>query len=212
MRKNESKNKKLIINMSKDLSGRPSSGGFALMEGPILEGTGDPETKKQHFILDEIDEHLTDLKIEQGHSIRQGCFGTIAFLCVIAGTVMIIVGLSLTAMFQQFPKNMVLFGIGCAFVSTAFCWLGYVFCPGKKIKEHRKALKAKKNVRSESQKKKEVKLDDIESTLDENAYKKGIVPFPEKEKQMYLAHDGRRGISKKYLKLGSVVAADLPPV
>ena len=198
--------------MSKDASGKPSSGGFALMEGPILEGTGDPEAKKQHFILDEIEEHLEDLKIEQKHSISQGCLGTITFLCVLAGTVMIIVGLSLTEMFQQFPKNMILFGVGCGFVSTSFCWLGYVCCPGKKIRDHRKAMKIKKRSRADNQAKKEVNLDGIESTLDENAYKAGIVPFPIKEKQMYEAHDGRRGISKKYLKLGSVVAADVPPV
>ena len=92
----------------------PGSSGsmFGLMEGPILEGTGDPEKKKQHFILDEIDQHLEDLHVERGHSLAQGLYFTIMFLCCVIGATMIVIGLSLTVIFQQLPNNFVLVGIG----------------------------------------------------------------------------------------------------
>ena len=52
-------------------------------------------------------------------------------------------------------------------------------------------------------------IEDVESTLDEHAYKAGIIPFEVTEKDKHDGHQDRRGISKMYLGLGKVVADDI---
>lgn len=49
-------------------------------------------------------------------------------------------------------------------------------------------------------------IEDVESTLDENAYKAGIIPFSITEKDKFDGHRDRLGVSKMYLGLGKVVA------
>ena len=88
---------------------RPTTGGYGLMEGTL---TSDPKEKKKHFILEEIDMHLEHLKEEERHSLCNGFWFFAMIFTVLAGVMCILIGLSQTVIFQQYPRNWELFGAG----------------------------------------------------------------------------------------------------
>ena len=90
-----------------------------------------------------------------------------------------------------------------------FVWLCYVCCPGRRESARRKDMDDRRASRALAQKKKEWDIEDIPTTLDEHAYKKGIVPFKHTEKEKMDGHHDTKGVSKMYLKLGKIVANDI---
>ncbi len=70
-------------------------------------------------------------------------------------------------------------------------------------------MKNNRNNRRGNQTKKVYVLGDVESTLDEHAYKAGIVPFEITEKDVYDGFDARRGVSERYLALGKAVSSGI---
>jgi hypothetical protein len=176
------------------------------MEGPL---TSNPKEKKKHFILEEIDMHLEHLKEEERHSLCNGFWFFAMIFTVLAGVMCILIGLSQTVIFQQYPRNWELFGAGCGCCSMFFVWLCYICCPGRRESSRRKEMDNRKAARSLAKVKKEWDIDEIPSTLDENAYKKGIIPFGITEKDKMDGHHDAKGVSKMYLKLGKIVSNDI---
>jgi hypothetical protein len=193
---------------------RPTTGStdhYGLMEGPM---TTDPNERKKHFILEEIDQHLLDLKQEERHSLWQGFWFFVMLCCVVAGVVLIIYGLALTVLFQQYDQDPIIYGTGIGLVCTFFCWLIYICCPGSRESIRRKKMKENRKARKNANVSRTVDVKEIPTTLDEEAYKAGIVPFEITEKDKYELHHSKSTgrhipISKKYLKLGKIVSDDI---
>ena len=69
------------------------------------------------------------------------------------------------------------------------------------MNNRREVMFERKKKRKHKQQKKEWSIHDIESTLDEEAYKEGIIPFGILEKAHMTAHPNRQGISNMYSSL-----------
>jgi hypothetical protein len=138
---------------------------------------------------------------------------TVTLLSVIIGIFLIFVGLSI-GIFDQWTPNNITFVFGCIFASVGVCWLGYMIYPGKKRFQQRRNIKKRRRERALAQKPLWYTLDDVPTELDEDAYKSGIVPFPEMEQRGVKHFQDKHHnmpkieVSAKYLALGKCYNED----
>ncbi len=112
--------------------------------------------KEKLFIVVNIKKRLVDLVPESHYDIKKGICGVVAFLFLVAGTVICLKALGLTVIFASDPFNPTLLIIGASFGAPCLIWFFYIFVlphlcfeSCRKIKTHREYVHEKRRERKE---------------------------------------------------------------
>jgi hypothetical protein len=102
----------------------------------------DPEKdQEKHIIIDTHDEELEAIRREKKFQLKKWVYFVICVLSAMVGVTLCLLGLSLTAFFEKFGKNDMLFYCSFAGYVPFLCYFKYLFIPGRRERRNREYLK-----------------------------------------------------------------------
>lgn len=112
-----------------------------LMSGPISSGVVTRKQKETYYVVKDINKRLSALKAEETFETFKVKLFTIAFLFMLAGILLILVGTHTSVLFAEQPFDPVAVAFGGLFCVPIIVWMKFMFVPSQPEALKRKSIK-----------------------------------------------------------------------
>jgi hypothetical protein len=114
--------------------------GNQLMSAPMFDASLSRKEKEKRFVISNVEKNLADLVFFTNYEAYKAYLFMVALLCGIIGSVLIMMGISYSVFFMEYPFDPIKIGVGAALCCPFFYWFCWLFIPTKTMHAEREIM------------------------------------------------------------------------